>query len=60
MYGSLLLPVVIDELPADIRKNLARVNKNNDCTMQDLRRSINKEINIFGIDSGSLNTIPEA
>ena len=60
MYGSLLVPVVIDKLPANIRKNLARVNENNDWMLQDLRRAINKEINILEIGSGSLKSIPKA
>ncbi|KAH3820774.1 hypothetical protein DPMN_122523 [Dreissena polymorpha] len=60
MYGSLLVPVVIDKLPADIRKNLSRVNENKDWTLQDLRRAINKKINNLEIGSGRFNTIPEA
>ncbi|XP_045206508.2 uncharacterized protein LOC123558696 [Mercenaria mercenaria] len=53
MYGSLLVPIVIDKLPIDLRKNLARVNEYNDWIIQDLRRAINKEINI--LETGSSN-----
>ncbi|XP_052245580.1 uncharacterized protein LOC127854555 [Dreissena polymorpha] len=59
MYGSLLVPVVLEKLPMDIRKNLARVNENNDWFLQDLRRAINKEINILEIGTGSSYALPE-
>ncbi|XP_052242090.1 uncharacterized protein LOC127852239 [Dreissena polymorpha] len=59
MYGSLLVPVVLEKLPMDKRKNLARVNENNDWFLQDLRRAINKEINILEIGTGSSYELPE-
>jgi len=59
MYGSLLVPVVLEKLPVDIRRNLARVNENNDWQLHDLRRAINKEINILEIGSGSSYTLPD-
>jgi len=37
MYGSLLVPVVLEKLPVDTRRNLVRVNENNDWQLHDLR-----------------------
>jgi len=59
IYGSLLVPVVLEKLPVDIRRSLARVNVNNDWQLHDLRRAINNEINILEIGSGSSYTLPD-
>ncbi|XP_052224051.1 uncharacterized protein LOC127839707 [Dreissena polymorpha] len=59
MYGSLLVTVVLEKLPMDIRKNLARVIENNDWFLQDLRRAINKEINILEIGTRNSYALPE-
>ena len=46
-YGSLLMPIVLDKLPGEIRKNLAREHGDRNWKLDDLRRAINREINII-------------
>ena len=40
-YGNLLVPVVLEKMPGEIRKQLARENGDNDWVLADLRRAIN-------------------
>lgn len=46
-YGSLLVPIVLDKLPGEIRKSLAREHGDSNWKLDDLRRAINREINII-------------
>ena len=46
-YGSLLVPIVLDKLPGEIRKNLAHEHGDSNWKLDDLRRAINREINII-------------
>ena len=45
-YGDVLLPIVLNKLPGDIREHLARQHGDDDWLLSDLRRAIFKEINI--------------
>ncbi|XP_063416141.1 uncharacterized protein LOC134697785 [Mytilus trossulus] len=46
-YGNLLVPIIINKLPGEIRKHLAREHGTTNWLLRDLRRSINKEIQIM-------------
>ena len=46
-YGSLLVPVTLNKMPGEIRKNLTRENGSSDWFLGDLRRSIFKELAIL-------------
>lgn len=46
-YGSLLVPVILDKLPVDIRKNLAREHGDIDWYLNDLRQALNKELAVM-------------
>ncbi|XP_053402668.1 uncharacterized protein LOC128557990 [Mercenaria mercenaria] len=46
-YGSLLVPIIIDKLPDEMRKHIAREHGDNNWQLDELRRAINKEINIM-------------
>ncbi|XP_071177507.1 uncharacterized protein [Mytilus edulis] len=50
-YGSLLIPVILNKMPGEIRKNLTREHGSSDWFLGDLRRSIFKELAI--LESGS-------
>ena len=50
-YGSLLVPVIFNKMPSEIRKNLTREHGSTDWYLGDLRRSIFKELAI--LESGS-------
>ncbi|XP_071170914.1 uncharacterized protein [Mytilus edulis] len=52
MYGSLLVPVVLDKLPIDIRKSIAREHGRDNLILQNLRKSITKEIDILEAGEG--------
>ncbi|XP_077866365.1 uncharacterized protein LOC144354102 [Saccoglossus kowalevskii] len=43
-YGDLLVPIVMDKLPGQIRKQIACDHGNNEWTLPDLRKAIQKEI----------------
>ena len=45
-YGDVLVPIVLNKLPGDIRQHLARQHGDDDWLLSDLRRAIFKEINI--------------
>ncbi|XP_053378498.1 uncharacterized protein LOC123533118 [Mercenaria mercenaria] len=55
-YGSLLIPVIISKLPAEVRKNLTREHGNVGWTLAELRKAIYKEITVM--DAGQ-SVIPE-
>ena len=46
-YGNLLVPVVLEKMPADICRQLARENNATKLKLGDLRLVINREIGIF-------------
>ena len=46
-YGALLVPIVLNKLPGEIRKNLARVFGSTNIRLNDLRRGIFEELNIM-------------
>jgi hypothetical protein len=56
-YGNLLVPVILDKMPSEIRKQLARENGENNWVLDDLRRAINREICI--LESGTAQNEPE-
>ncbi|XP_060594283.1 uncharacterized protein LOC132748688 [Ruditapes philippinarum] len=46
-YGTLLVPVIIDKLPAEIRKSLARENGSDKWSLESLRKALYRELNIM-------------
>ncbi|XP_071132834.1 uncharacterized protein [Mytilus edulis] len=46
-YGNLLVPIIINKLPGEIRKHLAREHGTTNWLLRDLRKSILKEIQIM-------------
>ena len=56
-YGDLLVPVILEKLPSEARKHLARERTSNDWTLQELQDAIFKEIQVF--ESG-LQAIPQS
>ncbi|XP_060593550.1 uncharacterized protein LOC132748019 [Ruditapes philippinarum] len=46
-YGTLLVPVIIDKLPAEIRKSLARENGSDELLLETLRKALYRELNIM-------------
>ena len=52
-FGSLLVPVLIGKLPADIRRQLAREHSDGNWLLQDLRVAIFREINIMEAGNSS-------
>ena len=52
-YGSLLVPVVLNKLPPQIRQNLARVHKSTNWTLNNLRNAIYDEVNV--LEAGQLS-----
>ena len=52
MYGSLLVPVVLEKLPFEIRKSIAREHGTDNLDLQNLRKSITREINILETGHG--------
>lgn len=46
-YGSLLIPVIMNKLPGEIRKNLAREHGMSNWTLGDLRKCLFREISIM-------------
>ena len=46
-YGSLLTPVIFGKLPKEVRKSLARDHNNSEWTLNELRSSILKEIQVL-------------
>ena len=56
-YGNLLVPVVLDKMPSEVRRQLARENGDTDWVLADLRRTINREIGI--LEAGTARSEPE-
>ena len=46
MYGSLLVPMILDKLPLDIRKSIIRNYGKDNLTLENLRNAITREIEI--------------
>ena len=46
-YGNLLVPVVLENMPGEICRQLARENSSNNWELGDLRCEINREIGIL-------------
>ena len=46
-YGSLLVPIILNKLPGEIRKNLAREHKSTNWILSDLRIAIRNELDIM-------------
>ena len=57
-YGSLLVPIILNKLPGEIRKNLAREHRSTNWILSDLRRAICDELSIMeaGISTERLET----
>ncbi|VDI67966.1 Hypothetical predicted protein [Mytilus galloprovincialis] len=45
-YGSLLIPVMLGKLPISVKSNITRENGNDDWTLGNLRKAIQREISI--------------
>lgn len=59
-YGSLLVPIVLDKLPSEIRKNLAREHGDSNWRLADLRQALKKELNVMEAGNTVLKpTAPE-
>lgn len=56
MYGSLLVPAVLDKLPIDIRKNIAREHGRDNLILDNLRKPITKEIEILEAGQGVMES----
>ena len=52
-YGSLLVPVISNKLPREMRRNLTREHGSTNWKLSDLRRGIYKELNIMEAGSSS-------
>ncbi len=50
-YGNLLIPIILERLSSETRRNLARENKTKTWTLSDLRQAIYREIDIM--DAGN-------
>ena len=57
-YGKLLVPIILNKLPGEVRRNLAREHKSNTWMLRDLRKSIREEINIM--DAGQEAQAPQS
>ena len=53
-YGELLVPVILNKLPAEVRQNLAREHRSTNWTLDALRRAILDEVNI--LEAGKVTT----
>lgn len=56
-YGSLLVPVIMSKLPAEIRQHIVRENGSDNWIIDDLRRALHKEITI--LEAGQPLLVPE-
>ncbi|XP_053391769.1 uncharacterized protein LOC128554522 [Mercenaria mercenaria] len=57
-YGDLLVPIIMNELLAKLRRNLAREHENARWQLQDLRAAIAREINILEVGQTDDNREP--
>jgi len=46
-YGNLLIPIILERLPSETRRNLARENKSGSWILSDLRQALLREIEIM-------------
>ena len=46
-YGDLLVCILLDKLPGDLRKNLARQHDQDEWTLKDLREALRTEIRVL-------------
>ena len=53
-YGTLLVPIIFDKLPAELRKNLVRLHKGRNLQLHELRQAIYEEINVM--EAGQINS----
>jgi len=51
-YGNLLIPIILERLPYETRKNQARENKSGSLILSDLRQAIFREIKISQAGDG--------
>ena len=56
-FGNLLVPVILEKLPADVKRNMTRDHGNNKWQLQDLRQALKREIGI--LESGLPTLTPE-
>ncbi|XP_062574758.1 uncharacterized protein LOC134236601 [Saccostrea cucullata] len=59
-YGSLLVHVILNKLPTEIRKNLAREHGSTDWLLRDLRNSLYRKLYILEAGAGIDATEPSA
>ncbi|XP_053373003.1 uncharacterized protein LOC128546473 [Mercenaria mercenaria] len=57
-YGSLLVPIVLEKLPGEIKRNMAREYGSQSWNLQDLRLSLSKEISF--LEAGETMEVSEA
>ena len=57
-YGKLLVPIILNKLPGEVRRNLSREHKSNTWILYELRQSIREEINIM--DAGQEVDTPQS
>jgi hypothetical protein len=55
-YGDLLVCILLDKLPADVRKNVARQNDKDEFTLDQLRNVLKGEIRVM--EAGQISTLP--
>ena len=56
-YGSLLVPIVLAKLPAEIRKHLARENGSDKWILAELRQALHKELTV--LEAGNVSQISD-
>ncbi|XP_061168132.1 uncharacterized protein LOC133177057 [Saccostrea echinata] len=59
-YGSLLVPVILNKLPSELRKNLAREHGSTNWLLGDLRNSLYRELEILEAGASIDATEPSA
>ena len=52
MYELILVPVILEKLPSEIRKSIAREHKKSTLTLEKLRISISDEIDVLEAGKG--------
>jgi hypothetical protein len=55
-YGDLLVCILLDKLPADVRKNVARQHDKDEFTLDQLRNVLKGEIRVM--EAGQISTLP--
>lgn len=54
-YRTLLVPVILDKLPAEMRKHLARDHVDGNWQLDELRRAVSRKISIIEAGNPSLH-----